>query len=349
MFSTGSDSIGILLINVGTPEAPNGPALRRYLAQFLSDQRVIDYPRWLWLPLLHGIILNVRPRRSAKLYRNIWTDQGSPLLVIMRNQAQKLEAFMNKVSKASITVDIGLSYGHPSIAEGLRRLRQQGCDRILLFPLYPQYSSTTTAAGLDAAMSELKEWVKLPSLRWIDSYYHHPGYNGSLAQSIRDHWNENGRPDRLLFSFHGIPERYQREGDPYPLQCEKTAEEAADRLGLEAGQWQLAYQSRFGPEAWLQPYTDEVLEGWANQGVASVQVVAPGFSADCLETLDEIDREYRHLFEAMSEGSFSYIPALNDRADHIRALADIAISALAGWLNPSNSSGFIPKRKQDAP
>ena len=340
------DPIGILLINVGTPEAPTPPALRRYLAQFLSDQRVIDYPRWLWLPILHGIILNVRPRRSARLYQNIWTGQGSPLLVIMRRQAEALQSQLLARTDQDVIVEIGLSYGNPSVADGLRGLRQQGADRILLFPLYPQYSATTTAAGLDAAMVELASWVKLPEVHWTHSYHQHPGYLDALGQSIRDYWSREGQPDRLLFSFHGIPERYERSGDPYRRYCQHTAEQVAARLGLQKEQWQIAYQSRFGPEPWLQPYTDQVIESWAAQSINSVHAVAPGFSADCLETLDEIDREYRELFEGTNSGQFHYIPALNTRPDHIEALAEIAASTIQGWLGSSLESA--PKSGQVA-
>lgn len=337
--------IGVLLINVGTPEEPTTPALRRYLAQFLGDRRVIDYPRWFWLPLLHGIILNIRPRRSAKLYRNIWTEQGSPLLVIMKEQAAGLKSRLAGRSAHPIEVEVGLSYGQPSIPSALDKLQAAGCRRILLYPLYPQYSGTTTAAGLDAAMAHLMTQVELPAIHWTRSYYQDEAYLQSLVQSIRDYWRTEGKPEKLLFSFHGIPERYERNGDPYREHCQFTADRVAAGLGLTADDWEVAYQSRFGPEPWLQPYTDEVIEAWAEQGVSSVHVVAPGFSADCLETIDEIDREYRDLFEERTSGEFRYIPALNNRTDHLEALAGIARTAIAGWLRLHEPSG--PTRQEE--
>ena len=333
-----TNAVGVLLINVGTPEEPTPSALRRYLAQFLSDRRVIDYPRWFWLPLLHGVILNVRPRRSANLYKNIWTSEGSPLLVIMEKQASGLQSRLEAATKHPIKIEIGLSYGQPSISVGLDKLQQAGCRHILLFPLYPQYSGTTTAAGLDAAMAKLRRQVELPALHWITSYFHDEYYLQALTKSIRDHWQVNGKPDKLLFSFHGIPERYERNGDPYRQHCHFTASAVAARLDLAEAEWKIGYQSRFGTEPWLQPYTDEILETWAQHDVISVQVVAPGFSADCLETLDEIDREYRHLFEKRNSGQFSYIPALNDRADHLDALAKLAQSAICSWINHKGGS-----------
>ncbi len=338
MSAEASNTVGILLINVGTPEAPTAPALRRYLAQFLGDKRVIDYPRWFWWPLLHGLILNLRPSRSAKLYQNIWTEQGSPLLVIMHEQAEGLKQRLSERSDDPVEVAVGLSYGEPSIPAGIDRLQQAGCQRILLFPLYPQYSGTTTAAGLDAAMAALMNKVKLPAIHWIQSYYQDQGYLAALSRSIDEFWQEHGKADKLLFSFHGIPERYERNGDPYRQHCQHTAEQVANSLGLAEEQWQVAYQSRFGPEPWLQPYTDEVLESWAEQDVDSVHVVAPGFSADCLETIDEIDREYRELYEEQSSGEFRYIPALNARADHLDALAAIAETSISGWMTSSQDS-----------
>lgn len=317
-------------MNVGTPAAPTRRAVRRYLAQFLSDRRVVDINRILWLPLLHGVILNTRPARSARLYRNIWTEAGSPLLVTLEKQASALERHLRDRVAGSILVEAGMGYGRPSIADGLKRLRDRGAERILLLPLFPQYSATTTASTLDAAMTELMKWVRIPSVQWIDSYCCHEAYLEALSRSIGEHWDEHGRPEKLLFSFHGIPERYSRKGDPYRSQCENTAAEVVQRLDLDSNQWEMAFQSRSGPEEWLKPYTDEVLEQWAREGVASVHVIAPGFSADCLETLDEIDREYRELYEEHGGTSFSYIPALNDRPAHIEALARVVADGLAG-------------------
>lgn len=323
---------GLLLTNVGTPDAPTPQALRPYLKEFLSDPRLVDYPRWFWLPLLHGVILNTRPRRSAKLYRRIWTEQGSPLLRIMQRQAEGIKLRLEKTRGTDIPIEIGLRYGKPSIAAALRALRAAGVDRILVFPLYPQYSTTTTATSFDAVFTEISRWGRMPEIRTITQYRDEEGYLEALAASIRDYQSDNGRPEKLLFSFHGIPKRYEsRKGDPYPVECRKTALAVAARLGLKDEEWSISFQSRFGPEEWLQPYTDETLETWGAAGMKSVQVLAAGFSADCLETVDELDHEARGSFVAAGGGNFHYIPALNDRPDHLDALADIALKHLGGW------------------
>jgi len=322
---------GILLTNVGTPDAPTPTALRPYLKQFLSDPRVVDYPRWLWLPLLHGVILNTRPRRSARLYRNIWSEEGSPLLTILLRQAAGIE--LRTAGDAS-AVAVGLRYGNPSIASGLQSLRSAGCERILVFPLYPQYSATTTGTSLDAVFSEIRSWSRMPDLRTVNSYASEPDYIRALANSIRGFWETHAQPDRLLFSFHGIPKRYaENKGDPYPAECRETASLVAAELGLESGRWAISFQSRFGPEEWLKPYTDDLLREWGHAGVRSVHVIAAGFSADCLETVDELGREACETFEEAGGKDFHYIPALNDRPDHLDALAAIARKNLAGWID----------------
>lgn len=323
--------IGVLLTNVGSPAAPTPAALRSYLAQFLGDERVIEYSRWLWQPLLHGVILNTRPRRSARLYQRVWTDEGAPLVSIMQRQAAGLEAALTTGS-APVKVVIGVRYGEPSITAALRELDAAGAQRVLVLPLFPQYSATTTATSFDAVFDELKTWRRVPELRTVNRYGNHPLYVAALAASIREAWARDGRPDRLLLSFHGIPRDYADKGDPYPAECRQTAELLAAALGLCDGQWAATFQSRFGPSEWLQPYTDATLEEWGREGLRRVDAVCPGFSADCLETTDEIGQEGAETFTEAGGGELRYIPALNDRPDHIAALAEVARQHLNGWL-----------------
>lgn len=284
----------------------------------------------------------VRPRRSAALYRRIWTDQGSPLLYIAERQAAGLQTALDVHYPGFTTVLVGMRYGKPSIAEGLRHLREMGITRILIFPLFPQYSATTTASTFDAVFNELKGWRWMPELRTISHYYDHPAYIAALANSIQESWDKTDPPQKLLFSFHGMPERYARAGDPYPQQCHKTAGLVAERLALNDGVWRVAFQSRFGPEEWLQPYTDELLVEWGRAGVKSVQVICPGFSSDCLETIDEIGHEGLELFTGQGGKSFNYIPALNDSSNHINALAEIILPHLAGWLPQTEMQDKVP-------
>ncbi|MCB2263720.1 MAG: ferrochelatase [Candidatus Thiosymbion ectosymbiont of Robbea hypermnestra] len=322
---------GVLLINLGTPDAPTVPAVRRYLAEFLSDPRVIELPRALWWPILHGVLLRLRPRRSARSYRSVWTAQGSPLLTIARRQARALQERLDRHLPGQMRVALGMRYGNPSIASALADLRDLNARRILVLPLYPQYSATTTASGFDAVTAELATWRRLPELRFVNQYHDEPGYIDALARSIRAHWAEGGEPDRLLFSFHGLPREYLLRGDPYGCQCRKTARLTAEALELDPQRWRLAFQSRVGHKEWLRPYTDETLTAWGREGVRKVHVICPGFSADCLETLEEIAVMNRELFLAAGGEAFSYIPALNDRADHLEALTALILRHSAGW------------------
>jgi ferrochelatase len=333
------NGVGVLLTNVGSPAAPTSAALRRYLAEFLSDRRIIDWPRWLWLPVLHGIILNTRPRRSARLYARVWTADGSPQLMTLRKQTEGVRARLQALMLEPVPVVGALRYGEPSIAAGLRALRTVGARRILVVPLFPQYSATTTASALDAVFDELRRWPEIPELRTVRQYHQHPAYAAALAASVRRAWADRGQPDRLLISFHGIPERYARAGDPYPQACAATAEGLAAALDLRANDWQLAYQSRFGPEPWLRPYTDQTLTAWGASGLKRVDVICPGFSADCLETLDEIGHEGERVFKAAGGDELRYLPALNAEPDHLDALADIAAEGLAGWLPRTKHTG----------
>ena len=328
------ERIGILLVNLGSPEQPTTRSVRKYLAEFLWDPRVIELPRALWWLILHGVILRFRPSRSAKAYKKVWTDQGSPLIAISTRQAQAIEKRLQKQIRGSILVDVAMRYGKPEISKGLRGLRKAGAHRLLILPMYPQYSATTTASVFDAVTNELRNWRWLPDMRFINSYHDHPGYIDALAQSISRHWETAGkRPDRLLFSFHGIPKRYFTSGDPYFCHCQKTARLVAEKLQLdEQGQkWQVVFQSHFGKEEWLKPYCDETLEQLPQQGTKSVDVICPGFSADCLETLEEIDMENREIFMHNGGQQYHYIPALNDHPTHIQALCDLIQQHSFGW------------------
>lgn len=345
-------AVGVLLANLGTPEAPTAKALRPYLRQFLSDPRVIELPRLLWWVILNLFVLTRRPKESAKLYRSIWWDEGSPLLVIGRRQRDAVRAALERRVGGPVHVALGMRYGEPSIAAALRELCDAGCRRVLFFPLYPQYSATTTASTLDALMAELGRWRWIPELRTINGYHDEPAYVAALARSIREHWETRGRePERLLFSFHGIPLRYFLAGDPYHCLCHKTARLTAERLGLADERWEVAFQSRFGREEWLKPYTDKTVQAMAEAGVESLDVLSPAFSADCLETLEELDGLNRELWEEHGgdpEG-YGYVPCLNDRPDHVELLTDLVLRNLQGWVtSPAEYDGAAVRKEADA-
>lgn len=322
---------GVLLVNLGTPDAPTAAAVRRYLAQFLSDPRVIELPRWQWLPILHGIVLRTRPRRVARAYASIWGDEGAPLLAISRRQAEALQAALAARAPGPVRVALGMSYGRPSIPEALAELRRAGARRIVLLPLYPQYSGSTTGSVFEAVAAELSRWRWIPEFRFIQHYADDPGYVDALAASIRDYRDAHGAGELLLFSFHGVPRRYLDNGDPYHCLCQKTARLVAARLGLGDGEWRLSFQSRFGREPWLQPYTDETVAALGREGVGRLDVICPGFPADCLETLEEIAIGNREAFEAAGGGELRYIPALNDDPRHVDALAGLVLRHTRGW------------------
>jgi len=329
--------VGILLTNLGTPDAPTRSALRRYLKEFLWDARVVDLPRPLWWLILNLIILTFRPLESAKLYQKVWTENGSPLLYISLRQRQALETILRQRHGAQVRVALAMRYGNPSIAGGLQELRNAGCRRVLVLPLYPQYSSASTASTFDALALALEKSRDMPEIRFVRDYHDCPEYIDALAASIRETWEAGGKPEKLLMSFHGIPARFHETGDPYPDECRKTAALLAVRLGLDEHQWQLSFQSRFGREKWIQPHTDKVLINFARSGVGHVDVVCPGFSADCLETLEEIAIRNRRFFLEAGGGKFRYIPALNNREEHLQALADIAGRHCSGWLEDSHA------------
>jgi len=322
-------STGILLTNLGTPDAPTTEALKRYLKEFLWDPRVVEEPRWKWWLILNGIILNIRPARSAEAYKSVWADKGSPLMLHSLDQ----QAGLQKLLGDNVHVKLAMRYGNPSIASGLQALREKGCTRILVFPLYPQYAAATTGSTFDAVADELKQWRRVPELRMISSYHDHPAYIDALAISVRSHWEAHGKADRLLVSFHGIPQRYFDNGDPYPCMCRKTGRLLAETLELKEGEWFVTFQSRFGKEPWVTPYTDETLKAWGAEGVGRVDVICPGFSADCLETIEEIEVENRDYFIEAGGKEFHYIPALNSDDTHIKALAEIANEHLKDWAS----------------
>jgi len=319
---TTSGGAGVLLVNLGTPDAPTPEAVRRYLAEFLWDPRVVDVFRPLWWLILNGVVLRTRPEKSAALYAKVWTDEGSPLMVHSRRQRAALEKALEATAERPVPVALGMRYGTPSLADGLAELQAAGCERAAVLPLFPQYSISTTAS-VEAQVGELTTTGTFPTQVILD-YHDHPGYIDALAQSVRDAWAADGPGDKLLISFHGTPVRYRdRKGDPYFGQCETTARLLAQTLGLPGDKWFMAFQSRFGREPWLQPYTDEVLREWAGSGVHKVDVICPGFPADCLETLEEIATTYKAQFLAAGGRQFRYIPALNERPDHVAALAGL--------------------------
>lgn len=325
------EAIGVLVTNLGTPAAPTTAAVRRYLAEFLSDPRVVELPRWLWWPILHGVILRLRPRRSAAAYREIWTEEGSPLLVNCRRLAAALENTLAGERRAAVKVVLGMRYGEPSIGAALKALNDWGAQRVLVLALYPQYSATTTGSTYDAVFQALAAERRMPDLRLVSSYHAHPGYIDALAASVHAARAQHGHGERLLMSFHGLPQRYCDAGDPYYAQCLETARLVAARLDETPNNWGVAFQSRVGREKWLQPYTENLLCEWAESGVRRVHVLCPGFSADCLETLEEIAIRAAALFRSCGGESLHYLPALNDNSDHIKCLADIVNSQTLDW------------------
>ncbi len=325
--------IGVLLVNLGTPDAPKRGPVKRYLKQFLSDLRVVEptVPRWVWWLILNGVILNVRPSRSARAYETVWDyygeGTGSPLLHISQLQQQKLQAKLGE----GLICELAMTYGQPSIESALNKMHRQNVRKLVILPLYPQYSATTTAAVFDQVTSELQRWRFLPEWRFIPHYHDNKDYINALAHSVKKHWQQHGRAERLIISFHGIPLRYLKQGDPYYCFCQKTARLLAERLLLGESQYQVAFQSIFGREPWLQPYTNETLISLAKQGVRSVQVICPGFAADCLETLEEITVENCEIFKTAGGQQFQYINALNAENEHIELFSHLIQNEIQGW------------------
>ena len=321
---------GILLVNLGTPEAPTAKALRPYLKQFLGDPRVVEVPRPIWWLILNGIILPFRSPKSARAYAEVWTEEGSPLLVNNQHLADKLTDHIQR-DCPDISVALAMSYGQPSIQSALDRFKAENVQRLLVLPLYPQYSATTTASVFDQVTTWMQGQRWFPELRFINDYYREEAWQRAVADSIRDFQGEHGQPDKLLFSFHGIPKRNLLAGDPYYCQCQFSARQIADRLGLQDEQWQASFQSRLGRAEWLKPYTDQTLEELGHAGVKQLQVVCPGFSIDCLETLEEIAMEGKEEFVEAGGEDLKYIPCLNDSDAHVTVLAGVAHRHGQGW------------------
>lgn len=335
---------GVLLTNLGTPEAPERGPLRRYLKQFLSDPRVVEVPRPLWWLILNGVILNIRPGRSAASYRTIWTEEGSPLLIHTRNQCEKVRARLVERFGDAIRVEFAMRYGQPSIDGVLDQMMNDGVNRLLVLPLYPQYSAATSASTFDALAADLTRRRWIPELRFVTQYHDHPDYIAAVAQSIEQHWQTHERADLLILSYHGVPKRYLTQGDPYHCQCHVTSRLVAERLGLEAHEYRTTFQSRFGREEWLTPYTDKTLMALPAEGTRSVQVVCPGFSSDCLETLEEICVENREYFLEAGGQRFEYIDALNATEPHIDVIESLIDANLGGWTMEADQTAERQRR-----
>ena len=331
-FSHGqADKIGVLVTNLGTPEAPTKKALKPYLKEFLSDPRVVEVPRLLWFLILNGVILRFRPKRSAEAYKTVWTDRGSPLLFHTQVQASAIEAKLKQTWGDNIVVDFAMRYGNPALSEVVEKMMQKGVRKLLVLPLYPQYSASTTASTFDALAKDFTKRRWLPELRFITHYHDFSPFIEAAAQRIEKHWDAHGRADKLLFSYHGIPLRYLKNGDPYHCECYKTSRLLAERLGLGKDEYLTTFQSRFGREEWLQPYTDMTMKALPGKGVKSVQVFCPGFSSDCLETVEEIGEENREYFMESGGERYEYISALNAESGHIDALSQLIENNLQGW------------------
>ena len=329
----------VLLVNLGTPAAPDARAVRRFLREFLSDPRVVEIPRVIWWPILYGLVLPLRPRKTAAKYAAIWTDDGSPLMVNSRQQALLLRGYLGQRG-LDVEVELAMRYGEPSIASAFDALRKKNVERVLVLPMYPQYSATTTASVFDAVADQLRTSRNMPEMRWVRHFHDHAGYIDALKQSVLDHWTRSGRlekGDRLVISFHGVPKRTLDLGDPYHCECQKTGRLLAESLGLQDGEYVVTFQSRFGRAEWLQPYTAQTLRELAAKGCARVDVVCPGFATDCLETLEEIAIEGKKEFLSAGGRQFHYIACLNDAPAFIAALADLAQQQMQGWLLASTS------------
>jgi len=313
---------GVLLVNLGTPSEPTPAAVKRYLKEFLSDVRVVDTPRLIWWFILKVILL-IRPKPVAKAYQSIWWKDGSPLMVISRRQQAALQTALKNELGFDVPVALAMTYGEPSMEQAALELRKENVESIIVLPLYPQNSSSTTAAVFDRLAKALKPCPHMPELTFISNYHDHPDYILALANSVKQHWLEHGKAEKLLMSFHGIPQSYEDKGDPYPSQCRETAHLLASQLGLKDDEWQSAFQSRFGRAEWVKPYTDATLKEWGAAGVKSVNVISPAFAADCLETLEELKEENREYFEEAGGKEYSYVTALNDNPDHIQMMVNL--------------------------
>ena len=328
---TPAKRVGILLVNLGTPDAPTYFAVQRYLREFLSDRRVIDRSRWIWLPLLYGVVLPLRPLRTARNYRKIWMDEGSPLAVYSQRLAAKIGALLRATFEEGVHVELAMTYGNPDIAGAIESFASKGIDKLLVLPLYPQYCSSTTGSVVDGTNRALKRWRSLPQSRFINDYHDDDGYIEALSRKIRRHWDAAGGRSHLLFSYHGIPVSYVQKGDPYQRQTETTTRLVVTRLGLNDTEWSHCYQSRFGRVAWLQPYTLDKIKELADRGIQDLTVTSPSFAVDCLETLEEVALEYRDRFLEWGGKRLTLVAGLNDDDEHAQALAALIKNRLAGW------------------
>ncbi|MGI9245962.1 MAG: ferrochelatase [Steroidobacteraceae bacterium] len=337
--------VGVLLVNLGTPADPSPQSVRRYLAQFLWDKRVIETPRVLWWMILHGVILRTRHRRSAHAYQKVWTSEGSPLMIESRALARGLGQRLRERYGDDVVVDLAMTYGEPAVVSALERFREQNVQRLLVLPLYPQYSSTTTGSIFELVTRELGRWRWMPELRFVNQYWEQDRYLTAVADSVAEHWRTHGRK-HLLFSFHSIPKRYFLAGDPYHCFCQGTARGVAQRLGLGDGEWSVGFQSRFGREEWLKPYVDLLLLDYAQRGPKQLTVVCPGFATDCLETLEEISMQNREAFLGAGGEAFDYVPCLNSSAANVSVLEDVVATHAAGWPLTDSAEGAATRAGQ---
>lgn len=331
------DKTGVLLINLGTPDAPDAKSLRVYLRQFLSSPRIVEFPRWLWWLILNGIILTIRPAKSAEKYAQIWLPEGSPLKIHTERQTELVAALLKQQLDSALVVEYAMIIGNPSIAEKLQKIKEQGCNRILVLSLFPQYAASSAGCALDSVFTELSKMRNIPDIRTVKHYHDHPDYIAALAQNIRDYWEKHGQPDKLIMSFHGVPRKTLEMGDPYYCECQKTGRLLAEALELTKDQYQICFQSRFGFSEWLSPYTAAVIKELGKQKIKRIDVVCPGFVADCLETLEEIAIEGKTTFIEAGGGEFHYIPSLNEHPKWIEALGNIVQTHLTGWINQQSS------------
>ena len=324
------ENVGVLITNLGTPDKPKTKELQTYLKEFLSDPRVIEVPKLFWQLILRTIILNLRPKKVAKLYKSIWKKEGGPLLVMLEKQKKGIVKILRN-KKKNVKIEIGMRYGNPSIKLGLEKLRKQKCRRILILPLYPQYCAATTGITFDKVTEVLRKWRWIPEVRFINNYFEEPLYLDCLIKSIKDSWQEFGKSQKLIFSYHGVPKKYLLKGDPYHCFCQKTTRLVVEKMKLKEKEYMTTFQSRFGPDEWLQPYTDKTLENLPSKNIKKIHIISPGFSSDCLETLEELEVENKEIFMSSGGKKFNYIKCLNDNPEHLNMLALLILNHLKGW------------------
>ena len=324
------EKLGVLITNLGTPDRPNKKALKLYLKEFLSDPRVIEIPKIIWQSILRGIILNIRPKKIAKLYKSIWNKEGGPLLVMLKKQKKGIEKDLRNKIK-NIKIEIAMRYGNPSIEKGLKKLKNLGCRRILIFPLYPQYCAATTGSTFDKVTEVLRKWRWVPETRFINGYHDNILYINCLIKSIRESWKKNGKSQKLIFSYHGVPKKYLLSGDPYYCFCQKTTRLVIEKMKLKKQEYITTFQSRFGPQEWLTPYTDKTLEELPKKGIKKIHILSPGFSSDCLETIEELEQENKKIFLDAGGEKYCYIPCLNNSPEHLKLLTNQILKHINYW------------------